>query len=386
MKENNKRRRKGDGSITRLPSGKFRGRISLEGTSYSCVADSESEVKKKLESYRRSILKQEVIPKKIRVNEFIENWLHEVKRPSLKPASYDRLERTYQNHIMKSAVGRSQLGNLTSKDLQRLINDKSESLSYSSLKKIYELLNSCLKYAVANRDLNFNPMQTVLLPKEENLKKKTKKMQVFSKDELNRIERVAKLTYESGEPRFKYAYFFILLANTGLRCGEGLALSWRQVDLEKKLIHVDQNAAVVKKRSEEDQKKYEIIITSVKTKTGNRIIPCNDKAMEAILWYKDYQTSHGIISEFVVCNENGGLVSQKALPKSFKAILKAANVSYKNIHALRHTFASELVAAAVDIKLVSSLLGHSSVRITYDTYVHSDFDKAVEAVKKLNCI
>lgn len=379
------RRRKGQGSITKKENGTYLGRIKIAGYDpYSCVGTSRKEIEKKLEEFRVRTLKKEVVAQKISVNAYIENWLQNVKQPTLKPASYDRLERTYQNHIMNSLVGRSQLGNLTSRDIQKLINEKSENLSYSSIKKIYELLNGCLSYAVAARELEFNPILTVRLPKEENLMKQTKQMQIFTTEELERIEKVAGLTYNSGEPRYRYANFFLLLANTGLRCGEGLALRWENVDIDRKLIYVKENASVVKDRSEHAETKYKIIVTTVKTKSGNRIVPCNEKAMNAILWYKQYQEQHHIQSDYIICNKHGGLVSQKCLPKHFKAVLTAANVPYKNIHALRHSFASAMINAGNDIKLTSSLLGHSSVRITYDTYVHSDLEQAIEAVNSLN--
>lgn len=379
------RRRKGQGSITKKENGTYLGRIKVAGYDpYSCTGTSRKEVERKLEEFRLRTLKKEVVAQKITVNAYIEKWLENVKKPTLKPASYDRLERTYQNHIMRSPVGRSQLGGLTPRDIQQLINQKSESLSYSSIKKIYELLNGCLSYAVASRELDYNPILTVRLPKEENLMKRTKQMQIFTPEELERIEDVAKITYLSGEPRYKYANFFILLANTGLRCGEGLALRWEDVDLNQKLIHVRQNASVVKDRSEDADKKYKVIVTSVKTRSGNRTVPCNEKAMHALLWYKQYQEDHRIKSEYVICNDDGNMVRQKSLPKSFKAVLNAAEVPYKNIHSLRHTFASSMIEAGVDIKLVSILLGHASVRISYDTYVHSNLAQARDAVNLLN--
>lgn len=378
------RRRKGQGSITKKENGTYLGRIKVAGYDpYSCTGTSRKEVERKLEEFRLRTLKKEVVAQKITVNAYIEKWLENVKKPTLKPASYDRLERTYLNHIMRSPVGRSQLGGLTSRDIQELINEKSETLSYSSLKKIYELLNGCLSYAVAGRELDYNPILTVRLPKEENLKKRTKQMEIFTEEELERIEEVAKVTYNSGEPRYRYANFFILLANTGLRCGEGLALRWQDVDLEQKMIHVKQNASVVKDRSEDAETKYKVIVTSVKTRSGNRTVPCNEKAMRALLWYKKYQESHRIKSEYVICNDAGGMVRQKSLPKSFKAVLNAAEVPYKNIHSLRHSFASSMVAGGADIKLVAVLLGHASTRTAHDTYVHSDMATAVEAVNKL---
>lgn len=270
-------------------------------------------------------------------------------------------------------------------DIQKLINEKTASLSYSSLKKIYELLNGCFRYVVAVRDMPYNPVDAVQLPKPENMAKKTKTIQTFTNQELKRIENTAQLVYGNGEPQFKHAYLFILLANTGLRAGEALSLTWNNIDMDKRLIHVCQNASRVKNRSSNAaaEKKYKTIITTVKTKSGNRLIPCNSKAYEALCCIKNYQKDHHIQSDYVCCNKFGEMLKQEALPKILKPVLTKADVPYKNVHSFRHTFATNLIQAGVDIKVVSQLLGHHSVKITYDTYVHTNIDNAVNAVNQL---
>lgn len=378
-----KRRKKGAGSIMRKANGTYLGRIAISGYEpFSCTGATKKEVERKLEEFKIRTLKKEVIPQKIFVNTYIEKWMETVKRPSLKAASFDRLERTYLTQIKDSRVGRCQLGNITSMDVQGLINEKSRTLSYSSLKKIYELLNGCFEYAVICREMDFNPVRAVQMPKKENLNKKEKQMGVFSKEELTRIENVAAITYQSGEVRYRHTWFFLLLANTGLRAGEAIALRWDNIDLDKGFIHVKQNASVVKCRDGKENK-YQVVITTVKMKTGNRIVPCNEKALQALRALQDYQKSHHIHSDYVDCNDKGELLSQQTLPKILKAILKAADVPYRSVHSFRHTFATNLIQAGVDVKVVSQLLGHSSVKITYDTYVHMGVDRAIEAVKRI---
>ena len=375
-----KRRKKGAGSIMRKANGTYLGRIAISGYEpFSCTGATKKEVERKLEEFKIRTLKKEVIPQKIFVNTYIEKWMETVKRPSLKAASFDRLERTYLTQIKDSRVGRCQLGNITSMDVQGLINEKSRTLSYSSLKKIYELLNGCFEYAVICREMDFNPVRAVQMPKKENLNKKEKQMGVFSKEELTRIENVAAITYQV---RYRHTWFFLLLANTGLRAGEAIALRWDNIDLDKGFIHVKQNASVVKCRDGKENK-YQVVITTVKTKTGNRIVPCNEKALQALRALQDYQKSHHIHSDYVDCNDKGELLSQQTLPKILKAILKAADVPYRSVHSFRHTFATNLIQAGVDVKVVSQLLGHSSVKITYDTYVHMGVDRAIEAVKRI---
>lgn len=384
-KETQKRRKKGEGSIYKKENGTYVGRITVAGYEpFFCTGTSRKDVEKKLYAFRLKTLKKEIIPERVSVNDYISDWLVNVKKPSLKPASFDRLERTYLNHVKDSPVGRCQLGNVSAMDVQRLINSKTEKLSFSSVKKIYELLNSCFAYAIASRDLDYNPMSAVQMPKKENLKKQTKEIRIFSREELEKIEKVSKIHYKSGKVRFKHVYLFILLAHTGLRAGEALALTWEDVDWQKRQIQVKRNASTIKNRDDDEEGKYKVIVTSVKTANGNRVVPLNDKAFEALLWLKNYQTTNTIESEFVVCTDYGKMLGQKNLPHLLKTILAAANVEYRNVHSFRHTFATNLIAAGVDVKVVSQLLGHSSVKITMDTYVHPGMDMAVDAVNRLN--
>lgn len=382
--KNEKRRRKGAGSISKLASGKYRGRLTVEGNVYSCVGNTETEVRKKLELQRKKIMKDEIIPERIFVGKFIEKWLIEVKKPALKSSSYDRLERTYENHIRKNRIARCQLGNVTAMDVQLLINEVTSKLSYSSIKKVYELLNACFEYAVASRQMVYNPVKAVQMPKEENLAKRTKKMPVFLMEELEKIEALAKSDDEEIVSRLRYVYFFIFLANTGLRIGEALALSWENVDFEKNRIYITKNMSRIKERSPEAERKTTVILTSVKTKQGNRTIPCNAKAVAALHWLKKYQQERSIVSKFVICNDSGDFMSQSNIPRNLQIILKMAHVEYKNVHAFRHSFATNLINAGVDIKTVSVLMGHASVKVTMDTYVHENLDRAIDAVGRLS--
>ena len=146
------RKRKGRGNIQKKANGNYLGRLRIAGyDTFYVTGTSEKEVQKELDQFYLKTLKKEIIPQKQTVNSYIEQWLTSVKMPSLKAASYDRLERTYQKQIKNTPVGRSQLGTLTSMEIQTLINSYTTTLSYSSLKKVYDLLNNCFRYGSLNR-------------------------------------------------------------------------------------------------------------------------------------------------------------------------------------------------------------------------------------------
>ncbi len=378
------RRPKGMGSIQKKSNGSYLGKLRITGyDTFYYTGKTEKEVQKKLNEFKSMTEREEIIPRKQTVNSYITNWLTTVKKPSMKPASYDRLERTFEKQIKDTRVGRSQLGTLSSMEIQTLLNSYTKTLSYSTIKKVHGLLNSCFRYAVAVRDISYNPVDGVFLPKEENLTIRTKSIQIMPESDLQRLEESVNSTYSNGQPRYQYAAAYVLIANTGLRSGEALALTWDKVNLFARTITVSQNASRVKRRGGESIKGSEQIITTTKTKSGIRQIPLNQKALSALEQLKRQQECKHIQTDFVIATSNGNMVVQNSFYRIFQNMQKSLGITPIPIHALRHTFASNLINAGVDIKVVSQLLGHSSVKITYDTYVHTDLSRAFSAVTKL---
>lgn len=386
-KKTNTRNQKGEGTIGLRPNGTYYGRITVEGLPRKTFyGKTEREVRKKISQYKEQVIRGEAYVKKIIVSDYIEEWLINYKQPSLKPASYDRLEVTYKEHIKDSYVGRCQLGSIRSTDIQRLINSKTDTLSYSSIKKIYQLLNACFRYAVISRDLSFNPMDGVLMPKEAVITKKTKEIPTLSPMELEKLYDASKLTYSTGKIRFRYGYAYILIANTGLRCGEALALTWDCVDLKAGTIRINKSVERTKNRSGNSENKTLRIIGETKTKNSNRIIPLNARAKEALLFYQTLQEQEGLQTDYVIATNTGQIVQNGAFQNMLNRMLQQLGIAHIGIHSLRHTFATNLIHSGVDIKVVSRLLGHSSVAITYNTYVHSTMDDAINAVNALEYI
>lgn len=128
----------------------------------------EPECKRKLKEYKKEIAKGINEVSKLTVAEYIERWLKAYKFYSLKPASYDRLESVFNNYV-KDSIGYYQMGNITSNDIQKLINKMSKSLSYSSVKKIIELLRPCFKHAVLVGVIHKNPCDAVILPRQNSM-------------------------------------------------------------------------------------------------------------------------------------------------------------------------------------------------------------------------
>ena len=368
------RRQNGEGSIFQVSENKWVAKISLgtkpDGSTKikQFSGKTEAIVKKKLRDFKKSTsFSKKHAPSNLTVHLYFSNWLCNYKYNKLKPSSYDRLESTVVNHIFPS-IGGLKIHSVTRDDIQILINQlyNEKKLSFSSVKKVYVALNSCFNHALMDEAMSKNPCVGIVLPSASD---RTKQISSLGEEEIKLLKKeVAGLNAE-GEPLYYYGYAYLLILNTGLRMGEALSLTWEDVDLKNKTITVSKNSILTKKRDASGNKTggCELQIqNSTKTSSGNRTIPINQSAMEALLKLK-----HGNSTEYVISNSRHKSVLPSNFERTFFLILKNAGIEkHYGVHALRHTFASMLFSKGVDVKIVSRLLGHSSVKITYDTYVH----------------
>ena len=119
-----------------------------------------------------------------------------------------------------------------------------------------------------------------------------------------------------------------------------------------------------------------MVITEPKSESSKRIIPIPDCMVNLLSKFKGKQ------KEFVVsCREKP--VEPRTMQYRFSKILKNAKLPSVHFHALRHIFASNCIKLGFDVKSLSELLGHSSVEITLNRYVHSSFEQKREYMKRL---
>lgn len=235
-----------------------------------------------------------------------------------------------------------------------------------------------MKFAVENDEISKNPALYVTLPEKSS--KPKKEVRWFNENEIKLIKAEALRCYKNERPVHRLGYIFPFLINTGMRIGEALALQWNDVDFEKETISVKHTVSQIKNRDKsEDKRSYKLIVQSVKTKNGNRIIPLNNEAMTAIKEMKKINFN----SDFVFASDNGSVSSAFTIDKTFRTILKKCGLVPTGVHSLRHTCASILFRRGCDPKYISHLLGHSEVFITYETYIHFIQEQNIDELKDI---
>jgi integrase family protein len=318
--------------------------------------------------------------KKMTLEAYMIHWLEEVKKPDLKPSSYDRVEQSLKYQIFP-AIGHIQINALTSNDVQKMINTIINEKSYSTAKKAYNNLNACMELGVQRGEILKNPVKGVKLPSSKT--KERKEITAYTPEEIAAIVEEAKRTYKNGAPVYRYGYLIILILNTGMREGEPLYLKWKDVDLEKRHIYIHGNVVEVKNREENAESKYVLLEQDTpKTDKSTRYIPLNDNAVDAL------ENLRKIIKDKdrVIATKNHTITSPRKVYKTMECILKKCGITDKEnlVHALRHTFATTLIRNGVDIKAVSEILGHEDVSTTLNTYHHAIEQQKHSAVMTLN--
>lgn len=112
--------------------------------------------------------------------------------------------------------------------------------------------------------------------------------------------------------------------------------------------------------TESDSKKVNII-TTTKTQKSNRIIPMNETSYVVLEELQKRQKEMGINSDYIISTKDGSVMLVRVLEQTFSRICEENGICYRGVHTLRHTFGSILVRKGVDIKVISEILGHSTV-------------------------
>lgn len=162
--------------------------------------------------------------------------------------------------------------------------------------------------------------------------------------------------------------------STGIRIGELCALQWKDIDLEKRILTVRKTMQRIQCPTEISKTK--LIITDPKSESSCRKIPIPDCVMVFLRKFK------GESRNYVLTGADKP-IEPRTMQYRFAKVLKNAKLPSVHFHALRHIFASSCIRLGFDVKALSELLGHSSVEITLNRYVHSSFEQKKEYMKRI---
>lgn len=287
----------------------------------------------------------------------VKEWLETYKKNSVKAATYDRLKISYRT-MLKYPIADISLDELEATDIQNYLNRLVEDgYAITTIKKQFVLLTAYLKHEFAQGGIANPIYMTVKMPTEDAIGKPKREITTYSQGEQRRLLRV----FTELEKR---AYgVAVLMLETGLRVGEAVSISWSDIDWDRRALHV--NKTLVRLSSAPTT----FVQSSPKSKASRRTVPLSDRALDILEKLEDSAED----LEGFVFNTPGDPftpTSYSSLEYQLKGGFKQAGVSYKGTHAFRHTFATNCYNRGCDVKVLSKLLGHADVSVTYNTYIH----------------
>ena len=383
------KRKYGEGSIYQRKDGRWVAKYKSVNMLKPCVvyAKSESEAKRKLRELKKDAAKGLVKSTSRRFGDYADQWLYTFKLHSVEDSSFDKYESAYLTHI-KPAFGKMQLASIHSEQLQKLLVEKSQTLSLTVVKIIYIILSEIFSYAHSEGDLSRNPMHNVKMPKKATFKPE-REIVALESNEVRAVERIAEMKNKNGRPCIMQAHALVFLVHTGLRCGEFLALKWSDIDFESRIVTVNKNLSMVYDRDKDGVriKHKKARIKCTKTASGNRIVPLNTKAIAALNSLKAVYREMDIVSDSVAVTRKGTTLSSDQLRRVLRRVLAYAGIDKPfTLHQLRHTFATQALNAGIPITVVSKWLGHANISVTYNTYIHVLESAEAAAVELLEAI
>jgi len=277
------------------------------------------------------------------------------KKNEVKEATYNRLCTSYRI-MLNYGICNMSVADVTTLDVQRYINKLVESgYARTTIIKQYRLLTAYYAFAAREHLVSFSPVLSVALPKEDAVKKKKRNVEAYTVPEQKSLMREL-------ESRVNPCYSVaILMIETGMRIGETLALSWSDIDWDRRAVTI--NKTVIRDPRRGTYK----VQASPKSDSSNRTIPLGRRAyalMQAL--YEDADDDTGPI----FAGRHHEVLTYNAVKYYLQKACGRAKFPYRGAHAFRHTFATNCHHRGCDVKLLSKTLGHASAAITYSVYIH----------------
>ena len=281
--------------------------------------------------------------------------------------TYNNYSSYMYRHILPQ-LGEYTLTELTTPIIKKYIEDKldhgrirvsgsAKGLSAKTVKEHYTFLKKALDKAVEAGEMYYNPCHSVSFPKA-------------LKQEIHALEQEEQIKLEAHiRPEFEANSRLTakLALYAGLRNGEICALQIKDVDFESNMILVSKTLY----RARTNTGKTEIMVNHTKNKR-HRYVPIPKSLLEDLKRYVATmpEEMRNNPDQYLFVNRRGKPLEPKRLLCHFKELLKEAGLQDIRFHNLRHTFATRCLECGIELKIVSKILGHSTIQITADLYTH----------------
>lgn len=372
-----RKRKNGEGTIRLRKDGRWEGRIVIGydenglPKTKNVLAKTKGECIEKLKVLKSTITPD--TPVKLKADmpfgEWLDYWYETYCKPNARPAT----QRTYEGYIrlyLHPRLGNIPLNKVTISDVQQMctwmmtearLDQKNGDggLSDSQVINCYSLCDRVLEKAMAEKLIVRNPAKGCKLPPN-----RPNEMKVLSRKDMQKVLIQAK--------EENYYELFLLEFATGLRLGELMALQWDDVDLVTGELRINKQVNLV------DSK---LVISEPKTKAAVRTLILPPSVRKVLAEYKTRVNSRWL---FPSPKKDDLPIIPSAVSRRLHTLLEHAGCEQVRFHDLRHTFATNALAHGMDIKTLSTILGHVSSATTLNTYSHVTDEMRQRAAVKID--
>lgn len=294
---------------------------------------------------------------RLRLSDFLDQWLRDYAATRVAPTTFQSYQETVRKHL-SPALGAMPIARLSAPAIQAYLTGKlKQGLSATTARYHAAILNQALRHAVRWGVLGRNPMDFVDLPRRER-----KEMRVWDEEQVRIF---------LGEARKSSTYYVLYLAavTTGMRQGELLALRWRDADLVRGTVTIQQTFYRLGRRQ---------LFKAPKTSLARRTIHLVPELVEGLrsiregqlqqrnLWGDSYDDH-----DLIFCQADGKpLHAHNITQRDFSRTIARASIPRIRFHDLRHCHATYLLRAGVNPKVVQEQLGHATAAFTLSVYSH----------------
>ncbi len=320
------------------------------------------------------------------LNEQIERYLR--TKIGLADSTRENYKYYFEHVIKESQLGKTKVIDIKKSDILLFYNMLIEQdLSVGTIKIIHKIIRPALQLACDDNVIAKNPADGCTKEYTEDIEKKYALTFEEEEEFLDRIRM---------RPRMKRYYpMYAIMIHTGLCISEIIGLTWADIDMDERILHVNHQIQYRKVQGE-----MRLYANSTKTSAGNRSIPMTDEVYRLFIeqkkvWMKTKKDSDFEVDgykDFVfVSHMTGKCMNHNSVRRMMKAVVEMNHEREIQLpaispHILRHTACCRFAESGCDIKVLQYLMGQTDIRTTMRVYNHVDMGRVKRELDKLEIL